>query len=658
MRRRLLPIVTVIPLMACGVCPLLEPGAIPTGEIELVGHLGGVANAVAAQGSYVYAGFGSELAILDISDPVSPERVGYIVLPGLVEDLVVAGRYAYVSLTPNALFTDARLLVVDVSDPHAPFEVPEMAMEGKNITIVPSDPPGPTYAYVGLWNKLKVMDISDRDIPDEIGSYDLLGMLTMDVIVIDAYAYVLWGYWYRSGSMGGMKVLDATDPAVLREVGTIYGPAPPAFTGDDVAFAAVDGGLYIGTYRDGVDIVDISNPTNPVHVGYTGYGEAKVVDIVVADDLAYAVYDDGTLSILDISDPIHPFELVASRVLPEGVMDIAVEGDYIYAAGGDEGGLHVVDVSSPVAPVIAGSCIAPGKAERFAVADGRAYLISPKGYLWIVDVLNPQAPSPTGHYRLWNKERFLRDMTVIDGYIFYATTEAGLQVAAVPDPATPKETWPGMVNAMAQAGDPSGPPYLYVTTVDDSSGDGGAEILRILDVSSPYSPRQVGQVDIVDPEWQWSHIQDMFVTDDGYAYAAGVRGLWIVDVSDAANATVVAHQKTQGAAQTFVVAKGYAYIADGLSGLRVLDVSDPTEPVDIGHVGIAGLTVDVAVGNGCVYVVNEQEGLWVWNISDPANPTNPRNFYIPGSPVQVIVADDLVYVLDATGGLYILQVEE
>jgi hypothetical protein len=658
MKHNLYLLLVVTPVLTCSCCPGVVPEPAPVEDIELVGHIGGVANAVAVQGDYAYAGIGSELAILDISDPLAIQQVGAVVLPGIVDDVDVWGAYAYVAIFPDRRVTDAQLLVVDVSNPQDPFEVPEMTLEGKNITIVPEAPDGRTYAFVGLWNEVWVLDVTDQDAPERLGSYSLSSTPAVEIAIVDGYAYVLWEYSHRSSRQGGVKVLDVTDPTALHEVGAFEGDSFPIFYGNDAAFAVEGECLYLGTYRNGVHVVNVSDPAGPAHVGDAGHTGARTVDIEVADDLAYVAYDDGVLEILDVSDAMHPVTLSARQVLPDECTDIDVSGGYVFIATGCAGGLRVVDVSDPTAPISAGGYDASGLAEHLALADGRAYLLSREGDLWIADVSNPRLTSPAGRYTLWAGERFIKNMLLVDGYLFYVTAEMGLQVASVLDP-TNAETVDlgGVVNTLAQARDPTGRRLLYVAMIDDPRSDGGVEVLRVLDSSDPLQPQEIGQVKVGDPDWWWPHVRDVFVADDGHAYAASVRGLWVLDVSDASHLRVVARHETPGAAQAVAVAEGHAYVADGLSGLCTFDVSDPANPIQ-GHVGIAHLTIDVAVEEEIVYALNEGEGLWAWDATDPVALSNPRNYYLPGTPKALAVDGELVYALDAEGGLYILRVNK
>ena len=86
-------------------------------NVELVGQVGGDANAVAVQSAYAYVGVGPRLVILDVSDPAHPAVVGRTgVLPGAVSGVAVAGDYAYVA------DQDSGLRIVDISNPATPSE--------------------------------------------------------------------------------------------------------------------------------------------------------------------------------------------------------------------------------------------------------------------------------------------------------------------------------------------------------------------------------------------------------------------------------------------------------------------------------------------------------------------------------------------------------
>ena len=95
---------------------------------------------------------------------------------------------------------------------------------------------------------------------------------------------------------------------------------------------------------------------------------------------------------------------------------------------------------------------------------------------------------------------------------------------------------------------------VYAYVADDRSG------LRVIDVSTPSAPVEVGFVDTPDRAWS-------VAVEGRYAYV-----VW-----------------------------GVSYPSEG--GLLVIDVSTPSAPVEVGSVGGLGDARDVAVAGGYAYVV-------------------------------------------------------
>ena len=81
-------------------------------DLDLVHQFGGQSFAVAVEGSTAYLGVGPRLIALDITDPNAPRLIGQSdVLPGVVQDIVIANNRAYIAAA------DAGLLVLDISNP-------------------------------------------------------------------------------------------------------------------------------------------------------------------------------------------------------------------------------------------------------------------------------------------------------------------------------------------------------------------------------------------------------------------------------------------------------------------------------------------------------------------------------------------------------------
>jgi hypothetical protein len=613
--------------------------------IELIGHIGGVANAVSAEGDHVYAGFGAELAILDISNPVSPERVGYLVLQGVVEDLAVVGEYAYVLPGSPYDHVDAGgLRVIDVSDPTAPVEVREMGVSGTTIAVVSR------YAYISDQQALRVIDVSDPASPVAVGTYTTLGVVT-DVKAVDGYAYVTWCVSDARGECvrGGLDVVDVAKPRSPKRVVTLELSDP---LGGPMEL--VGNHLYIAGRHSGLHLVDVSRPAAPLYTGTVARGR-RIMAIAVQGERACVVDDQGGLVMLGVSNPGSPIAISARTILPAGSADFAIAGGYAYITGGEAGGLQVVDLSDPMALTVVGRYGGPGLAAQVFTADGHVYVANREGAFWIVDVSDPAKPSVAGSYAPpFEGDTHGPGIAVADGYAYVGLGDT-VRVLDVSDPATPAEIGVASVTVSAIHGLAVHGDHLYVAgevTGSRCRPDGG---FRVLDVSDPAGVREFGGLDV-----DFGALADVVVEGD-YAYVAGWTGLLIVDVSDPAEPAVAGSHYTPGSARSVAVlgsrppAHTHAYVADGFFGLRMLDVSTPTAIVDEGPYGISTVTRDVAAGDGHVCVTNDAEGLWVLDVSAPSGLANPRSFHVPGRP-RVAATGHWIYLLEPAGGLYLLRI--
>ena len=68
-------------------------------NITRIGHFGGTTYAVEVSGNYAYTSQGDDFVVLDISNKTAPVEVGRIETSGTIEDIALAGNYAYVADT-------------------------------------------------------------------------------------------------------------------------------------------------------------------------------------------------------------------------------------------------------------------------------------------------------------------------------------------------------------------------------------------------------------------------------------------------------------------------------------------------------------------------------------------------------------------------------
>lgn len=115
--------------------------------------------------------------------------------------------------------------------------------------------------------------------------------------------------------------------------------------------------------------------------------------MTVVGSYAYVTDYAGGLRVIDVSTPTAPVEIGFVET-PWGAEDIAVSGSYAFVAGS---GLRVFDISIPSAPVEVGFVGTPAPFD-VAVARGTAYLAAGDGGLRVVDVSTPSAPAEVGFF--------------------------------------------------------------------------------------------------------------------------------------------------------------------------------------------------------------------------------------------------------------------
>jgi len=95
---------------------------------------------------------------------------------------------------------------------------------------------------------------------------------------------------------------------------------------------------------------------------------------------------------------------------------------------------------------------------------------------------------------------------------------------------------------------------------------------------------------------------------------AGGGGLRVVDVSNPASPTEIGFYDTPGWARGVAVSGSTAYVAD-YDGLRVVDVADPATPVGRGIYVTPGNANGVAVAGNTAYVADGAGGLFILRIT-------------------------------------------
>jgi len=223
--------------------------------------------------------------------------------------------------------------------------------------------------------------------------------------------------------------------------------------------------------------------------------------------------------------------------------------------------------------------------------------------------------------------------------------------------------------------------HLYL--IDTAVG-----LLRVIDVSSPEFPREIGSIPT-------SKQTTTLAIDEGFVYIADRSGgLQIVDIRDPT--APVSYRSNSKFGEVFDLAVAYkrAYIANGSEGLRVVDVTNPVDPIEVGFfatdaraVAVSGHYVYVAGTNGFqvvdvanlenikevgfsadvteaimldkegshLFLASSDRSLWVFNVYNPRNPTLVHTHTAPGPINDLTVALSYAFVVTDNAGLFVID---
>jgi hypothetical protein len=535
---------------------------------------------IAVSGDYALIPNSEGLVILDIGDPTNPFEVGGFIAEWQPTHVVVDGDSLFVAVPGDGV------RIIDTSDPTNPYEVGAWQTASTIQDLAASG--GFAYVACGI-EGLRVIDATKNTAPVDLGVFDTVeeawgvsvsGFLATvalgrfgvgvydvanprrpemlaahateapvwDVALSTETIYVAAGlvgeevpplirdgappYGYVYGGFGGFRALDVSSPRWPTELASFSFER----TARDVAVK--DGLQFIALGDLGITRAPAPDPLAPPPAEFDTPGVA--VGITLTGRYALVADLHKGLRIIDVSDTEHMVE-VGYVDTPGQSYEIAVSGDYAYVADGDSG-LRVINISSPMTPMEVGAIDTPGNAIGVAVSDGFAYVADAEEGLRIIDVSNPSHPAEVSAPRWIADARAVavagNRACVVSRYVFYSYGGfTQLRVLDISDPTDPRNLGPEEITFR---GDPTdlalSGSFAYVTTTKIPGIEpGGVEIIDLSD------PRQLQRVGFWEGPGEFSALR---VTGGNAYIAAGEGGVPILDVRCLTTywVDIVAHQ--------------------------------------------------------------------------------------------------------------------
>ncbi len=215
-------------------------------------------------------------------------------------------------------------------------------------------------------------------------------------------------------------------------------------------------------------IYDIGNPWQPLMIGQVSAGahSGYIWNLHLEGDRAYALCGLGHVCVFDVSNVTNPTKIADSSIISQTVGSssrwsvAAYSGDYLLLPEPDL--LTVIDMSSPAAPMVAGTLTLPGNYGDIDIAvDGNQAFIVMEcvGFAdlcyYVIDITNPAQPSVlgsamrdirfhAGFYQTLNSSPTLARLRIEPPLVYLSNQWGGVLVLDVSDPSDPtpvRELW-------------------------------------------------------------------------------------------------------------------------------------------------------------------------------------------------------------------------
>jgi hypothetical protein len=400
---------------------------------------------IVVKGNYAYLSHGYSMEVLDISNPIMPESIGYYSNPPgtgiFLKDICVVGDYIYAA----NYGIEQGLAILDISNPHSPSLAANYLLPHGNMGCWTVAGQG-NYAYIGNYfhSGFFSFDVTNKSAPVLLDSC-YVAWEPQRIAVRGQYAYVL---------DRGLKVIDITNPQNPTQVG-VYMPANT--WGTDMAIT----GSYAYLASNNLEIVSISNPTHPYYLRtYPIVSDDPSIIKIATDNYARAfIYAaSGKIYIVSTANPYNPTAL-GEITLPftgEGEIGMAATENYLYFAW-ESHGLWIIDISNPAQPFIASHYITPVAGTRDVKIYGHYAFVAGPG-LEILDVSDPYNPELISHSDTY---AYALKLTVLNDYLYMDEAWYGVEYFDISDLAHPVsvghfDTW-GYVAEVAVQGN-----YAYL----------------------------------------------------------------------------------------------------------------------------------------------------------------------------------------------------
>ena len=605
-------------------------------RLDLITELGGVSTTVYTTSNRTFLNEGWCLAILNTTAPANPQFLSRYYVGDSITDIEVVNHLVYLATLSSGI------IVLDVSIPENPVLVTQMTvLQSVYFFTVIGD-----FIYASGQSGLSIINIQNIHEPFLVSVMNVTSMIR-DFIVIGSTLYL-------SDSERGFIILDISNPAYPIENGV--------FPRDENYFSKMwisNHYAYLTSKSPSTvsfRILDVNDPGNITELGSAlliSSSTTSIRGIHVAGDYAYILDYYSGLFVVDISDPFNP-DIKTTYHIGDLSGKFHIHDTQVFIATCYHN-LQVLTISNPLQPEPLGQWkgLVPG-ARAVAIGNQAAYVTTYMDGLRIFDMTTPTAPVLATSYipsewvntNEWH-DKSMQDLAISGNYLFLTNGSNGLRILDVSNPFSPVEV--GSILSGSNVFKVEVQKTLAFVSIENQG-------FSIIDISNPMQPKKLGSLNtpgsVYGIDFSANHA---FIAD----YDGGFR---VVNISDPNHPQEIAAISNVKNALDVIVSGNYAYLlifqSTGGNQLKVADISNPLNPSVIN-------TIDLESGSQVIHMkgsnlfVGGFNGMQVLDMSDPANPV-PTTVIIPGlqNVTDMTHYGDCLYIADESNGFIIYQIHE
>jgi hypothetical protein len=361
--------------------------------------------------------------------------------------------------------------------------------------------------------------------------------------------------------------------------------------------------MYVNEYREGIHVLDLSDPADPRAVAFI-----KIpgnVDMAIRNEVLYAdSYVD--LLMVDVSDPAHPEEIKRVEDLFEYVIppfDNDFPLDEVDEEKGVVSGFEVREITREIhqypypwpvfyayddVSVLNSSIPGSGSSEntygvggsmaRFLTYDDYLYVLESTYKLKSIDISDPDQPLLVNEQYLWGN---IETIFIKDAYM-YVGSSSGMHILSLEEPSVPipRSTYQHITSCdpVVVSGN-----RAYVTLRAGNLCGGTQNLLEVIDISNKLDPSRMVSYAMQEPYGLGIEQDILFICEGSY-------GLKVYDASNPYSITAHKLAEFDDIHAYDVIPLSSFLFTVGEDGFYIYDYTDLDDITLLGSLPVSGLT--------------------------------------------------------------------